>query len=148
MDPTGRFWYRAGDLGNGVQEAEILKTLRLVIGVDDTQPGRLRLFPRLPFGWSEMSVDKYPVLMAHEGKLETATLHYKLARSGRRMKLEIAASQELGPVVVRLGPFEQQPGAASVLVNGKCPENTVEQSGDSWWVRFSLASVPQATTAR
>ena len=80
-------------------------------------------------------------------RLETATLRYKLARSGGRMKLEIAASQEVGPVVMRLGPFEQQPGAARVLVNGKCPGNTVEQSGDSWWVRFSLASVPHGRTA-
>ena len=34
IDPTGRFRYRTGDLGNGVQEAEIIKALRMVIGVD------------------------------------------------------------------------------------------------------------------
>ena len=72
IDPTGRYWYRAGDLGNGVQEAEIVKTLRLVIGVDDTQPARLHFFPRMPLGWTEMSVDKYPVLCRARGKLDRA----------------------------------------------------------------------------
>lgn len=142
IDPTGHFWYRAGDLGNGVQEAEIIKTLRLVIGVDDTQPNRLQFYPRMPLGWSELAVKKYPVLFDHAGKLETALLHYKLVRSADRMKLEIASDKEVGPVAVRLGPFEKQPGPASVRVNGKSPESTVESSGDSWWVRFTLPSVP------
>ena len=142
IDPTGRFWFRAGDLGNGVQEAEILKTLRLIIGLDDTQPDRLRFFPRLPYHWTEMAVDKYPVLCEPSGKIQTAFLRYKLIRTGERMKLEIAASRELGPVAMRLGPFATPPGASGILVNGKCPENSVEQSGDSWWVRFVLASVP------
>ena len=48
-----------GDLGNGVQEGEIVKTLRIVMGVDDTQPDRLQFFPRMPYGWKEMDVEKY-----------------------------------------------------------------------------------------
>src|SRR5208282_4681958 len=81
IDATGRFWYRMGDLGNGVQEAEIVKTLRLAIGVDDTQPNRLRFFPRMPYGWSEMAVKKYPVVFGRSGKMKTAFLRYKLERS-------------------------------------------------------------------
>ena len=63
IDPTGQYWFPAGDLGNGVQEAEIIKTLRLVIGVDDTQPDRLQFYPRLPLKWTEITVKKYPVLI-------------------------------------------------------------------------------------
>ena len=48
IDPAGKFWFRMGDQGNGVQEAEIVKTLRLIIGVDDTQPARLQFFRECP----------------------------------------------------------------------------------------------------
>ncbi len=68
IDPTKKFWHRFGDLGNGVQEAEIVKTLRLVIGVDDTVPGHLQFYPRMPYGWSEMAVEKYPVLFESSGE--------------------------------------------------------------------------------
>ena len=58
IDPTGRFWYPMGDLGNGVQEGEIVKTLRMVIGMDDTHPDRLQFFPRLPYDWKQIEVGK------------------------------------------------------------------------------------------
>ena len=146
IDPTGHFWFRGGDLGNGVQEAEIIKTLRLVIGVDDTQPDRLQFFPRMPCGWKEMAVEKYPVLFNHAGKLETAFLRYKLTRSGERMKLEIVSDKEIGPVKVRLGPFENQPGKGCVQINGqhleRSSDSSLQYSGDSWWVRFTMPSIP------
>ena len=91
IDPTGRFWYRMGDLGNGVQEAEIVKALRIMIGVDDTHPNRLRFFPRMPYGWSGMTAERYPVLVERGGRTETGLLRYKLERSSdNRMALEIA----------------------------------------------------------
>jgi hypothetical protein len=140
IDPTnGHFWFKLGDLGNGVQEAEIIKALRLMMGVDDTQPDRLRFYPRMPFGWSEMAVDKIPVLFAAHGKTTTALLHYKLVRSGKGMDLAIAADQALGPVAMRLGPFAKRPAVADIRVNGETPAGAVvESSGDSWWARFTL----------
>jgi hypothetical protein len=139
IDPTGRFWYSMGDLGNGVQEGEIVKALRIVIGVDDTHPNRLRFFPRMPFDWKEMSVEKYPVVFQRSGRMATAHLRYQLERSGNEMKLTIAADQDLGPVAMRLGPFKQQPKASNICVNSQSPAGTtVKQSGDSWWVRFTI----------
>ena len=143
IDPTGRFWYRNGDLGNGVQEAEIIKALRMVVGVDDTHPGRLQLFPRMPYDWNEIAVQKYPVLFELQGKMDTTFIRYKLERSSSWMKLEIASDRDLGPVTIRLGPFEKQPNASSVRVNGKLPvQPSVEHSGDSWWVRFAMPVGP------
>ena len=139
IDPSGQFLYRAGDLGNGVQEAEIVKALRLVIGIDDTQPARLRFYPRMPYGWTEMAVEKYPVLSKNGGKMETALLHYKLSRRGKKMALEIASDRQLGLISVRLGPFDKPPGASSVRVNGKDPESIIEHGGDSWWVKFTIS---------
>jgi hypothetical protein len=139
IDPTGKFWYRMGDLGNGVQEGEIVKALRIMIGVDDTRPDRLRFFPRMPYGWNKIAVEKYPILFERSGKMETAFIHYKLERSNNKMKLEITSDKALGAVDVRLGPFERQPGMSGVRVNGKFQNITVEQSGDSWWARFTMS---------
>jgi hypothetical protein len=58
------------------------------------------------------------------------------------MELEIASDQEIGPVAMRLGPFEKQPDTGSVLVNGQRPESSIEHSGDSWWVKFTMPSIP------
>ncbi len=145
IDPTGKFWYRIGDLGNGVQEGEIVKTLRLVIGVDDTHPNRLQFFPRMPFDWNEVAVDKYPVAFEKSGKMEVTQLHYTLDRIGKGMKLQIASDEELGPVAMRLGPFEQQPDKSDILVNGTSPAGiSIEHSGDSWWARFTIVVGPVA----
>jgi len=145
IDPTYRFWYRAGDVGNGVQEAEIVKTLRLVIGVDDTHPDRLQFYPRMPYKWDEIAVTRYPVLFEDSGKMETAFLHYKLKRFRGRLRLEIGADQALGPVAMRLGPFDKRPEANDIRVNGERPATaTTEQSGDSWWVGFTMPVGPPA----
>jgi hypothetical protein len=144
IDPSGRYWFHIGDVGNGVQEAEIVKTLRVVMGVDDTHPERLQFFPRIPFDWSEIAVSKYPVTFEASGKLNTADLNYTLKRAGDRMDLRIAADKDLGRVAMRVGPFAHRPKAVDVRVNGKVPAKaTVERSGDSWWVQFAaVVGVP------
>jgi hypothetical protein len=144
ISPDGRYWYRFGDLGNGVQEGETIKTLRLVMGVDDTQAGRLQFYPRMPYDWNEIAVEKYPVVFGDSGKTEmkTAFLHYTLKRVGHGcgMKLKVSADQDLGIVCMRLGPFETKPEASDVRVNGQPIANAVIlHSGDSWWVKFAAA---------
>jgi hypothetical protein len=145
VDPTGRFVYRTGDQGNGVQEAEIVKALRIVIGVDDNQPDRLRLIPRMPYGWNEIAVERYPVLFEHMGRMSTALMRYKLERSGGRMDLELSSDKDLGPIAIRLGPFDRQPGVSNVRINGRLPDNAAFLfSGDSWWVEFKAMIGPAA----
>ena len=149
IDPTGQFMYRSGDHGNGVQEAEIVKALRIMIGMDDTEPSRLRLLPRMPYGWNEIAVERYPVLTEHAGKTETALMQYKLERVAGRMNLDISSSKELGPVSMRLGPFVRKPSGTDVLINGRSPDNAaVVQSGDSWWVGFKATVGPARVTNR
>ena len=138
VDSTGHYWYWIGDLGNGVQEAENIKALRLVIGVDDTQPNRLRFYPRMPYDWNKITVDKFPVLFETAGKTETTFLRYQLERTRKGMLLKIVADKALGPVAMRLGPFEKQVDASNIQVNGRIPTGvSVEHSGDSWWAKFT-----------
>lgn len=147
VDPTGRFIYRTGDQGNGVQEAEIVKAFRILIGVDDNQPQSLKIVPRLPYGWTEMAVSKYPALVERQGKTQMALLHYDLHRVAGRMDLNISADRDLGPVAMRLGPFENKPEASDVVVNGNYPiQPSMEQSGDSWWVSFTAPVGPASSS--
>jgi hypothetical protein len=132
-----------------VQEAEIVKMFRILIGVDDNQPQRLRVFPRMPYGWNEIAVERYPVFFENPGKTETALMQYKLVRSADRMTLEISSNKELGAVAIRLGPFDRQPTASNVLINGRSPDNaTVQHSGDSWWVGFDAKVGPARIISR
>ena len=135
LDPTGRFIFPTGDQGNGVQEAEIVKTFRILLGVDDLDPQHLRITPRMPYGWTEVAVDKYPALYSHDGKVETALLNYRLVRFSGQMSFNISANKPVGPVSIRLGPFKNSPASTSVLINGKHPDGaSVSHSGDSYWV--------------
>ena len=143
IDLTGRFWYHTGDLGNGVQEAENVKSLRLVIGVDDTHPDHVQFYPRMPYDWNKIAVEQYPVLIEQSGKMELTHMSYQLVRSGRKMKLDISSDGDLGVVAMRLGPFEKLPNSFSVIVNGIHPANvTAEYSGDSWWAKFAMSVGP------
>lgn len=143
IDPSGRFLFRSGDQGNGVQEAEIVKVFRILIGVDDTHPERLRIYPRTPYGWTEMAVDRYPALVEHGGKTELAHIRYDLHRTGECMTFAVSADRPVGPVAIRLGPFKDQPAVTSVLINGRPPvQASVEHSGDSWWVNFTVQVGP------
>jgi hypothetical protein len=145
INPTGRFWYHIGDLGNGVQEAENVKTLRLIIGVDDTHPTRLQFYPRLPYDWNEIDVAQYPVLFDRTGNRQLARLHYQIVRTHDGMKLNIACDQDLGPIAMRLGPFAKSPRPSGVIVNGKTPPDiSLEHSGDSWWAAFTLPVGPSS----
>lgn len=148
LDPTGHFLFPSGDQGNGVQEDEIVKAFRILLGVDDLDPQHLSIMPRMPYGWTEVAVDKYPTLYSHDGKVETALLNYRLVRSSGKMSLDISANKPVGPVTVRVGPFTDLPAPTSVLVNGKHLDGaSVSHSGDSYWVSGTTAVGPRPASA-
>ena len=128
VSDDGRFWHRTGDLGNGVQEAEIVKTLRIVIGIDNPQPGKLRILPRMPYEWTNIEVKNYPIWL---DKGHQANIEYRLQRDGKRMRIEIRANENLPQIRVRLGPFSQKP-------RGWTGKGEVEFSGDSWWIWYEF----------
>jgi hypothetical protein len=81
--------------------------------------------------------------------MEIADLRYDLHRAAGHMSMEISADRPLGSVEMRFGPFEKQPQAADVLVNGQHPTDAkVEQSGDSWWVSFVAPVGARATASK
>lgn len=131
VSPDGKVWHRTGDLGNGVQEAEIIKVLRLVLGIDNPRPGVVSLYPRLPYGWKKMEVKDYPIWL--EGG--RASLSLSLQREGNALQLTFSCNDTLPPLGIRLGPFEELGKGFRVLVNGKETQGEAVKSGDSWWVK-------------
>ena len=104
---SGAFWYRNSDLGNLVQQTEVIKTLRLMVGISDGE--RFRWIPRLPDSLTEFSAKDAFVFV--NGKRQKTSLRYKrgkdlpwYAQSG-----DTAYSMSVSgvaPEYIRVGPFK------------------------------------------
>jgi len=129
VHPSGEYWYRTGDLGNAMQEAEVLKTLALVAGVDDLDGAQLRLIPRLPSQWSGVSVADYPVTV----RGQRLTVTYTLKRESNGLSMDVTTSRQAPGMSVRLGPLPR--GATPlVTVDGAAATYLLSESGGSAWV--------------
>lgn len=105
----GRYWFRNSDLGNGVQQAEIVKLARIMIGVDDFDCERgIQLIPRLPKNWQYLSVKDFPTA---NGK----TVSYRYSRTPEagawqitdgKQSYYLTVAPESEVKTVRVGPFE------------------------------------------
>ncbi len=60
-----KIWDQACGALNAVCAAEPLKIARLIIGLDDSQPGHTRLIPRLPDGWTGYRAENWPAMTAN-----------------------------------------------------------------------------------
>ena len=127
------FWHRAGDHGNSVQQGEILKGIRLVLGVDDLDPEHLRLMPRLPDFCDELDVRKYPVMVRHRGAVQETRADLTVARRGATWRLRAAFELPPPRVSVRLGPFASC-ARGPVRLDGRTVPGRWVASGDSAWV--------------
>jgi hypothetical protein len=133
MDPSGRWWHRTGDLGNGVQEGEAIKCVRIVLGIDGTQPGCTVFMPRLPLGWAEARAQGYPVMTLAHGQVVRRSVSFRLKRERGRDRVEIGADGPLAGVRVRLGPYARDTRSVRVVVNGSSSVADAFVSGDSAW---------------
>jgi hypothetical protein len=129
LHPSGEYWYRTGDLGNAMQEAEVLKTLAIVAGVDDLDGQRLTLIPRLPPQWTSVSVDDYPVTIAGQ----RLSVSYSMTREERRLRMDVRASKPVPALAVRLGPLPSGV-TPQVAVDGAAQAFEVAESGGRNWV--------------
>jgi hypothetical protein len=132
----GHYWHRTGDLGNGVQEGETIKTLRLVMGVDDNWPDHTQLIPRLPLGWSEIRLKDYPLLtVGGNGQRVIRRINYHLRRDGKKLTLSFNSDKPIALMNVRLGPFADLAIRAEINGHPIAPgQLRLRRSGDSYWV--------------
>jgi hypothetical protein len=129
--PSGRFWFRNCDLGNSVQQAEIVKCVRLIAGVDDLSASEgLRLAPRLPDGWTSLSVQRQPAVVAVEGQRRRVDVQLRYEQVDRGYRLSFQASRQIPRLSVRMGPFAQ--GAPVALSGLRGRRELADRDGQRW----------------
>jgi hypothetical protein len=107
--PSGRFWYRHTDLGNAVQQTEIVKCVRLALGLDDLQPDvGLRLIPRMADGWQRLAVRAYPVAVAAALAVERVPVDWTYSRLDDGYEAALTAERPIKVASIRFGPFPLQ----------------------------------------
>ena len=86
---------------NLVNVAEPLKAARLILGIDDQDPARLRIVPRLPDGWDEATAEDWPV--------RTTTGVYRadvrISRLQRWLRVELTCDHGQLPLVAVRSPL-------------------------------------------
>ncbi|GIW12500.1 MAG: hypothetical protein KatS3mg061_3557 [Dehalococcoidia bacterium] len=121
LAPDGSRWYRTGDLGNAVQQGEVLKALALVAGVERGPTG-VRLLPRLPATWQWLEVERWP--------LASGTLSLRVERMGDTLRYQVATPVALA---LRVGPVA--PGSRLLVDGVERAGRPVESGGRRWlWV--------------
>lgn len=150
MHPSGRFWFRNADHGNGVQQGETLKAARLVLGLDDLQPEvGLRLIPRLPLTFDGMQVKGQPVCTVQNGVHVTVPVDYAYNREGEGYRLQLTASQPIKIASVRIGPFDTActqftvKGAAGYTLRDIAGRRFAEVAIDTSVTALEITVVPQ-----
>ena len=136
MHPSERFWFRNSDLGNLVQQSEIVKAGRLLIGLDDLNPQKgLTVIPRLPSDWKTIEVKNYPVIAVDptgNSIRSKVSYQYKMIENGFEFSMETDDPIRIGQI--RLGPFKTK---KIKITEGKMPY-TVKEIRDQIFVYFEL----------
>ena len=138
MHPSERFWFRNSDLGNLVQQSEIVKAGRLLIGLDDLNPEKgLTVIPRLPSDWKTIEVKDYPVVAVDKSGKPLRTrvnYQYKRIENGYELSLETDSPIRLGQI--RIGPFSTK---NIKITEGKMPY-MAKQIRDQNFIYFDLTA--------
>jgi hypothetical protein len=121
MHPSGAFWFRNSDLGNAVQQGEIVKCGRLLIGLDDNlRVEGLHIIPRLPNGWTKLEVSGYGVSgITGSGRASASvSLIYEKLQNGWRLFFKADKAIRIG--TVRIGPFPAGTHEVTLAGASKC----------------------------
>jgi hypothetical protein len=139
---SGKYYLAVnGYQGQDSHIADSTKALRLMLGVDDNDPAHLRVIPRFPATWSNLSIADYPALTGGQRQ----KLGYSYRRTANRQEFSLHLEREAGPISVRLGPLPGEKRIASVTLNGRSTSFREEHSGDSRW---AWAEIPGGTESK
>ena len=80
--------------------AEPVKAARLILGVDDSAPGEVKLIPRLPPSWQGMQASGWPI-RAGDGTAR-ADIRVERESGGLHMTLKLSGGARIPRLAVRL----------------------------------------------
>ena len=134
VHPDGHCWFRNGDLGNLMQQTEILKMIRIVAGIDDRANSEgLTLIPRLPNSWSGIEARKWPVRIPDASGLWTRAFidfrYDRLPAGGYRLSL--SSEKPLPFSSIRIGPY---PKAGILPQYQQAKRWRWSQEGEGWFL--------------
>lgn len=144
MHPSMEYWFRNGDLGNLVQQAEIIKCARLIIGIDNLEFSRgLRIIPRLPDTWENTSIFNYNIIVKENDNETRTTIDYEYTRIINGFNMSFKAQMDTEIEYIRFGPFSMD------LSNFKISDDNFETvSVESHYSRKFLIIKPKSKTLR
>ena len=139
----GSVWRKWGDLGNLFQQAEVISTIQLMLGIDDIDPAQVSLMPRLPLGWTGLEAQAWPVRTQSDGKPDLIEVSYDLQRdsAGREWKMTLQAQRPIDAWKIRLGPFPAKAQRLRVRLDDAPVAAKLERSGDAQWAWIALNHV-------
>ncbi len=106
VHPSGRYWFRNGDHGNAVQQAEIIKVMRLVIGLDDlSREGKLKIIPRLADTFDGIDVKDFTLHLMKRGAVRRQRCAYAYFRTENGYRLIFSPESSVEIDYIRFGPF-------------------------------------------
>jgi hypothetical protein len=134
-----KMWYRGGDHGNSVQQGEVLKGMRLMLGVDDLDADHTRLMPRLPDFCDGVEVKGYDVMVRSGEAIVQSDLDLSVKRIAGGWEVSAKFSVAPRKLSVRVGSF-QKGTRGQALLNGKPVSAKWINSGGSAWAWIVVPS--------
>lgn len=129
--PSGKYYLPVnGYMGQDSHLTDSVKALRLMLGLDDNRPDHLRLVPRFPADWPDLSVTGMPVADASGDQ----RLSFQLQRRPGRCSYAFQLTHPVREISVRLGPFPPDLPPVRLTVNDQSRDARPFVSGDSAWV--------------
>lgn len=99
-------WFRNSDLGNAVQQAETIKSIRLMIGIEDMQPQKgLNFVPRMPIGFDKIHVSNYKVAKSVGENIVKTPIGFGYFKTENGYKAVIKCVGGIKVDTLRFGPY-------------------------------------------
>ena len=131
LNRSGEYWVPVnGYLGQDSHLADSQKALRLMLGIDDNNAENLRIVPRYPSSWNQMSVSELPVLTGNKRQ----KISYTYLREANRQVFNFGFERPVRKMSLRLGPIPEGRHIANATLNGNKLTFENQVSGDSQWV--------------
>jgi hypothetical protein len=128
---SGEYWVPVnGYMGQDSHLADSQKALRLMLGIDDNNSDNLRIIPRYPSSWDQMSISDFPVLTGNKRQ----KIKYSYIRNEKGQVFTYGFQNPVKNVSLRLGPIPEGKDVFKATLNGEKVAIENLNSGDSRWV--------------
>jgi len=131
-------WHRINDLSNGANQGPVMHALEACAGIDDTDPGSIKIMPRIPDPLNGIEVSNHFALVPGETGLIKARLSYEF---NKNQSFSMKSNIPIPELSIRLGPYSERNEceAISQQIEATGMRSRTESSGkymnrEAWWI--------------